>query len=1537
MKAIHVAIFAAGSFLLGTVPGWATFCGNGAAGGPSDPPKCTNLIPDTTPETGSTCGEPFDAWTGNDTRRVRDLAVSGAVGGQKLEWTRFTNSRFTGSRQVLGQGSSARHNYQWEMAPSGTNVSGQVQMNVYYPDGKVVLFTRVTSTTWQGPASISDVIFQDGNLFTLQTAVGWRYQFEKITPSQGDPYYLMQRSLDSQGNVQTMAYNEARQLTRVTEPGGRYLQVAYQELPTSVTFTNLATVSSVPPSNQWVEVTLSNTNAYRYLRFRASPSAIASVAEVQFIRKGTKVPFPGTVFASPGSSGALATDGNVGTWYESSATGGFVGIDLGTGYRATIITKIRYYARPGYEGLMLGGVFEASNVYTPPVTVISQVTGSDGRSVAYEYQAIDDSAAQTRFQVLSAANYADGTRATYEHAQVVTAARPLLIAAVDPRYTQAFNKIRNEYDTGKGVALGMIKRQVDHSTGGTLASLEPYPGNVNMPQAAYAGGVKEVFLMNGKNGRIATKIDRVGSKTAFTYTASNAGFLSTTKDALNRVVTRVPSPFNNPLQITHADGAQESVTRDSLDLPETVTDALGRTTVFQRDASHRVTRITYADSTYETFTYNDLGKVLTHRLRNGGTESNTWDSRGLQLTHTDPLGNVTTYGHDNLDRVSATTDARGNTTRYEYNDRGNLTKITYPDNTFQAFTYDSFGNKITETNERGKTWTYVYDAYHRVLSMTDPLNRMWRYEYDDPYMNNVARSIAPSGKVTAFTYDAEWRKTGETLGAGTAEAATTSYAYDAVGNLIRVTDPLGHVTTHAYDKRNRRISTTDALGNKTAWAYDAVGNMLTVTRPYSTVTTNVYDSMNRLTRTTDPKGQVTQMAYDASGNLTQMTDAKGNIYRFEYDLLNRRTAMVYPDNTREQYAYDAAGNMVTYTTRAGQVRTGTFDSRNREIAVAWSDATPAVGRAYDPAGRLTLLTNSVSALSYAYDDANQLLSETQTVAGQPARTVQYTYDADGLRSSMTQPNGAVIGYAWTARNQLASVSADGPPPVATYTYDAAGNRLTKTLENGTSATYTYDVANRMTSLVHKKGGTAFASFAQGYDNVNRKKYVKREDGKGDVYAYDKTDQLTQVRYDATNPDGTPTGAQRTVAYTYDSVGNRQRVAVSGVSNTAYTANNLNQYTLVGTDVPAYDANGNTVLMRGWTYTYDAQNRLTSAHNISTTVAFAYDAKNRCVKRVVNGVATYLTYDGWNLIEERDASGAEQARYVHGAAVDEMLVRVTTSGAIYLQQDGLGSSSHLTDENGNVVERYSYDVFGAVTIRDSSFQLRSSSAHGNRFLFTGREWLAEVGLYDYRNRVYSAELGRFLQTDPIRFDAQDWNIYRYCGNSPLNGIDPLGLRKPNFGQLGKGVAALAGAVIGTVGLAYAEVGSGGLATAGVVLASGTVAAGYAYGIGNIVAAFSSDEQSAKTMEGWPSSVPQVAGRVAAGENGQKSVEIIEGGIDMSKAKGTLETIKSILEFIDTINDLPRSEDSNPKDGGVRDRAGGTGTKSSSDSADNKPCR
>jgi YD repeat-containing protein len=120
---------------------------------------------------------------------------------------------------------------------------------------------------------------------------------------------------------------------------------------------------------------------------------------------------------------------------------------------------------------------------------------------------------------------------------------------------------------------------------------------------------------------------------------------------------------------------------------------------------------------------------------------------------------------------------------------------------------------------------------------------------------------------------------------------------------------------------------------------------------------------------------------DFGNNLVKLTDARGNAYLFTYDSRNRKTAMIYPDGSHENWTYDAAGNVATYTTRAGQVKTSTYDNLNRLTAIDWSDSTPDMTMTYDAVGRLLTMNNGVSALSYAYNDANQLTSETQNITG----------------------------------------------------------------------------------------------------------------------------------------------------------------------------------------------------------------------------------------------------------------------------------------------------------------------------------------------------------------------------------------------------------------------------------------------------------------------------------------------------------------------------------------------------------------------------
>jgi RHS repeat-associated protein len=226
----------------------------------------------------------------------------------------------------------------------------------------------------------------------------------------------------------------------------------------------------------------------------------------------------------------------------------------------------------------------------------------------------------------------------------------------------------------------------------------------------------------------------------------------------------------------------------------------------------------------------------------------------------------------------------------------------------------------------------------------------------------------------------------------------------------------------------------------------------------------------------------------------------------------------------------------------------------------------------------------------------------------------------------------------------------------------------------------------------------------------------------------------------------------------------------------FTANALNQYTNINGSTPEYDPHFNLYRFGGMQYDYDAPNRLVAVNGNGHSASFTYDGLGRCVRRIIDGVTGLFTYDGWNPIYEWDAAGNWSALNIYGAKTDEILGRYDAAfGPMIYKQDNQGNVVFLLSGNNQIIERYTYDAYGRPTVTDRDGSgARSSSNYGNRFMHTGREWLGELGIYDFRNRFYNPDIGRFLQTDPLGFDAGDMNLFRYCGNDPINRSDPLGL-------------------------------------------------------------------------------------------------------------------------------------------------------------------
>ncbi|MFQ5882891.1 MAG: RHS repeat domain-containing protein, partial [Candidatus Methylomirabilales bacterium] len=384
----------------------------------------------------------------------------------------------------------------------------------------------------------------------------------------------------------------------------------------------------------------------------------------------------------------------------------------------------------------------------------------------------------------------------------------------------------------------------------------------------------------------------------------------------------------------------------------------------------------------------------------------------------------------------------------------------------------------------------------------------------------------------------------------------------------------------------------------------------------------------------------------------------------------------------------------------------------------------------------------------------------------------YTYDKNGNRLTMTDPQAGLTNYAYDALNRLTSLTS--PQGATSFTYDALSRRTALNLPNGASASYTYDAASQLTELLNTIGATTISKFAYTYDAVGNRVTRTTTDGISN-YTYDTLNRLTQ----AVQPDPIDPLQQLTETFTYDPVGNRtaSHLATGQVHDAANRLQEDSQFAYT------YDANGNLTSKTSkatgeqTVYTYNVENQLTRVEKFSIpgglspdlTAQYRYDPLGRRITKEVTQAGTTTTtryvYDNEDILLEFDGSNVVQARYTHGPGIDEPLIMLRGGQSFFYHADDLGSIWDLTDSAGGSVLSHTYDSFGQLIAQTGTLV--------NPYTYTAREFDPETGLYYYRTRYYDPATGRFLQEDPIGFLA-GLNFYTYGENNPLIIVDPYGL-------------------------------------------------------------------------------------------------------------------------------------------------------------------
>jgi RHS repeat-associated protein len=908
---------------------------------------------------------------------------------------------------------------------------------------------------------------------------------------------------------------------------------------------------------------------------------------------------------------------------------------------------------------------------------------------------------------------------------------------------------------------------------------------------------------NQKRGELVDPLSAVTTK----YFNRLGSELQST-DPLGRVTTHLYDTFNRPIQTSFPLGNGEIYTYDVRHNQLSNT----RFPVPGSGTAATTTTTSYVEAADKTpcGQQASCNKPLTETDGNTGTTTYSWDITGgtgelLSISYPAvPEGTpttsftYTTYGlpQTKTEVWQQTPAIKSEITQYNYNTASPMTLVSAVAdlgglNLTTQFVFDNGGpgpgNVTGITDPNGNLTTYQYDSLRRLTEIDYPLSAVTKYTYDlDGQSTSVQRLDStlstyqtevnyywPTGDL-AYTVHPDGLPVAPAAGASTTLASATlpcpssfmsCFSYDALGRQVVDEEPIQATAV--------RINST---------VYDAAGEVICTFggRPSAApAAASDCTSWNPATYAGVGQIRLRSISYSPNGKVQSATDANGNVTTNFYDGLDRLAQLIMPgsipgsaaschvpwaagDNC-EVYGYDNNDNLIQKQNRDGAVISITPDAMNRERTRvvpnnAQGQYARTVSKTYDLVGRLSTAGVSgadTESVSYGYDTAGRLLSETDTLLG----TVGYLHDANGNRTQITWPgNTNSASFAYDALNRLCKIKENAVTTcvasdllstlVGQYTWDSLSRRQALAFGNGVAAGWTYYRDGALNTITHTIGAKSV----------------------GITLTRNQARQITAQSMAVNDPTNTLTPSSF--------------LAMPTTATTGYVPNVLNEYSSIGGVITLYDLNGNLTSDGTYSYTYDEENRLRTASG-PNTVVYHYDPLGRRKSKTVNSTITQFLSEGAEEIGEYSGTGGLLRYYLNGSSVDEHLVQVEAAGThYYYSVNHQGSVLATTDGSQNVAS-ISYGPYGEST----------TAITGVAFRYTGRRLDPETGLYYYRARYYSPTLGRFLQTDPIG-NGDDLNLYAYVGNDPLDRTDPKG----NYALIDD-VAAFVGG--GAVGLAFLE--------------------------------------------------------------------------------------------------------------------------------------
>ena len=721
--------------------------------------------------------------------------------------------------------------------------------------------------------------------------------------------------------------------------------------------------------------------------------------------------------------------------------------------------------------------------------------------------------------------------------------------------------------------------------------------------------------------------------------------------------------------------------------------------------------------------------------------------------------------------------------------------------------------QIRSTADAGVSATtqMAYDAAGNAIRVTDALGRVTETQYDE--RNRAVAAYAPpvwDALTSAFV------------------RPSTQTSYDALGQVLTVTDPQGNVTAKLYDRAGRNwkviAPAVDGVTPTTLTTFDPGGLALSVTNPLSQTVTNTYDTHGHLISTTDAAGITNSFSYDAAGNRTSVTDGKGQTTAFVYDGLNRLTSQTFANGDTTSYTYNAV-QKIAQTSPRGIVTSYGYDARDRLLTVsapAHGD-TRALGRSYtyDSAGHLLTVNetgNAAANVSYTYDAMGRVTAESSR-----GIVHQYRYDIAGNRTQATYGTGRSVQTSYDALNRPESIVEGGR--ATRYGYDLGGRAVVLIAGNGQTSQNSYDALGRLKDRTLFKTpamSTVLAEFEWQHDalgNVTAQHETWPGDGtrstgiRSTVMTYDADNRLLSETIQTRSSGGAPAVDQSVTSYTYDAANNRAtktvtRIAASSteagendVGHWIYTYNTANQLTgwnkwdypsgsLQKTASFTYDEAGNRTAQSQSTinsqssttlYAWDAQDRLASVTMPDGKVhGYDYDYRTRrtgtteSVAGAVTKQTAIVFAGGLSLAEYEGVTGSlpvsPTVEYTRGpdmgGGVGGMLYSLRGGTAKYSLSNGRGDIVAQADQGASLTWTASYEAYGKRTKETGTNQDKQRANSKDE---------DPTGLLNEGFRYRDIETGVWLSRDPAGF-VDGPNLYAYVRQNPWTKFDPLGLEE-----------------------------------------------------------------------------------------------------------------------------------------------------------------